>query len=156
MSEPYLFFNLSRFSNKIKLQQKAPKKTYIVDNGFVRSRSFELSPNMGRLIENMVLVELLRRGLIPDLDLFYYKTRNDKEIDFVCRHGHQINQLIQVCFDVSVSKVLKRETDALVEAAGELKCTDLVVITWDIENTMQLKDCTIRIVPVWKWLLSQG
>jgi len=155
LSEPYLFFNLSRFSNKIKLQQNAPKKSYVVDNGFIRSRSFESSPNLGRLLENMVFVELLRRGLIPDLELFYYKTRNDKEIDFVCRHGHQINQLIQVCFDVSASKVLKRETEALVEAAVELKCFDLVVVTWDKEDTLKLKDCTIRIVPIWKWLLTK-
>jgi uncharacterized protein len=154
LSEPYLFFNLSRFSNKIKVQQKAPKKSYMVDNGFIRSRSFELSPNRGRLLENLVFVELLRRRLAPDLELFYYKTRNDKEIDFVCRHGHQINQLIQVCFDASASKVLKRETEALVEAAGELKCFDLLVVTWEEEYTLTLKDCTIHIVPVWKWLLK--
>jgi len=154
LSEPYLFFNLSRFSNKIKLQQKAPKKTYIVDNGFIRSRSFELSPNLGRLLENMVFVELLRRGLLPEQDLFYYKTRNDREIDFVCRQGSRVNQLIQVCYDVSASKVLKRETDALVESAVELNCADLMVITWDKEETLlQLKGSFIKIVPVWKWLL---
>lgn len=153
LSEPYLFFSLSRFSNKIKLQQKAPKKTYIVDNGFIRSRSFELTPNMGRLLENMVFVELLRRGFLPQLDLFYYKTRNDKEIDFVCRQGHQIKQLIQVCYDVSASKVLKRETDALVESALELNCTELMVITWDKEDLMQSKGLVIKFVPVWKWLL---
>jgi len=154
LSEPYLFLNLTRFSNKIKLQQKTPKKSYIVDNGFIGSRSFELSPNLGRLLENMVFIELLRRGLRPELDLFYYRTRNDKEVDFICRQGYQMNQLIQVCFDVSTSRVLKRETDALIESAGELNCSDLMVITWNKEETLRLKDCTIRLVPVWKWLIN--
>jgi len=154
LSEPYLFLNLTRYSNKIKLQQKAPKKSYIVDNGFIRSRSFELTPNLGRLLENMVFVELLRRGFRTELDLFYYRTRNDKEVDFVCRKGYAVYQLIQVCFDLSGTKVLKREIDALLESAGELKCSDLIVITWDNEDTLLLKDCTIRLVPVWKWLMN--
>ena len=99
LSEPYLFLNLTRYATKIKLQQKSPKKSYVIDTGFIHARSFELSPNYGRLLENVVFIELLRRELRPELDLFYYRARNDKEIDFVCRKGYQTDQLIQVCSD---------------------------------------------------------
>jgi len=91
LEEPYLFQHITRYHNKIKKHQKAAQKMYIIDNGFVKARSFELSPNYGRLLENLVFVELLRRAYKPELDLFYYRTRNDREIDFVLRKGHQIS-----------------------------------------------------------------
>jgi predicted AAA+ superfamily ATPase len=154
LSEPYLFLNLTRYSTKIKLQQKAPKKNFIIDNGFIHSRSFELSPNYGRLLENLVFVELIRRNFRPELELFYYRTRNDKEIDFLCRKGHIIFQLIQVCYDISNSKTLKRELDALIEASQELACSDLLLITWDKEDVIQKNETKIQLIPAWKWLLK--
>ncbi|MBC8491538.1 MAG: ATP-binding protein [Candidatus Marinimicrobia bacterium] len=120
LEEPYLFLSLTRFTAKIKSQNKSPVKTYIIDNGFIKARSFELSPNTGRLLENAVFVELLRRNYRPELDLFYYRTRNDKEVDFILRKGHTVEQLIQVCLNLVNSKTLKRETEALTEAAAEL------------------------------------
>ena len=92
LAEPYLFFYLPRFNNKMKLMKKAPSKVYVVDNGFVQSTAFNLSENLGRLLENQVFVELLRRGYIPGKTLFYYRTRNDKEIDFVTRKGSKVEQ----------------------------------------------------------------
>lgn len=89
LNEPNLFFYLPRFNNKLKLMNKAPKKVYVVDNGFVQSTAFNLSENLGRLLENKVFVELLRRGYIPGQTLFYNRTRNDKEIDFVTRKRHE-------------------------------------------------------------------
>lgn len=85
---------------------KAPKKVYVVDNGFVQSTAFNLSENLGRLLENQVFVELLRRGYIPGQTLFYYRTRNDKEIDFVTRKGTKVEQLIQVCYDMTSEKTV--------------------------------------------------
>ena len=129
LAEPYLFFYLPRFNNKLKLMKKAPSKVYVVDNGFVQSTAFNLSENLGRLLENQVFVELLRRGYIPGQTLFYYRTRNDKEIDFVTRKGTKVEQLIQVCYDMTSEKTRKRELDALVEADEELHCDNLLVIT---------------------------
>lgn len=145
LNEPYLFFYLSRFNNKLKLMNKAPKKVYIVDNGFVQSTAFNLSENLGRLLENQVFVELLRRGYIPGQTLFYYRTRNDKEIDFVTRKGTKVEQLIQVCYDMTSEKTRKRELDALVEAAEELHCDNLLVITNSQEEQIDWKRTTILV-----------
>lgn len=145
LNEPYLFFYLSRFNNKLKLMNKAPKKVYVVDNGFVQSTAFNLSENLGRLLENQVFVELLRRGYIPGKTLFYYRTRNDKEIDFVTRKGAKVEQLIQVCYDMTSEKTRKRELDALVEAANELHCNKLLVITNSEQNELVWKEHTILI-----------
>lgn len=148
LNEPYLFFYLPRFNNRLKLMNKAPKKVYVVDNGFVQSTAFNLSENLGRLLENQVFVELLRRGYTPGQTLFYYRTRNDKEIDFVTRKGIKVEQLIQVCYDMTSEKTRKRELDALAEAAEELHCDNLLVITNSQEGTIEWKDTNIVITRI--------
>ncbi|MPM76865.1 hypothetical protein SDC9_123864 [bioreactor metagenome] len=99
---------------------------YVVDNGFVASKAFSLSDNLGRLLENQVFIELVRRGYDVEKTMFYYRSRNDKEVDFVLRKGTQIERLVQVCYDMSSSKTEKREVDSILECAGELKCSNLV------------------------------
>ncbi|MBP3639628.1 MAG: ATP-binding protein [Muribaculaceae bacterium] len=123
----------------------APKKVYVVDNGFVQSAAFNVSENLGRLLENQVFVELLRRGYIPGQTLFYYRTRNDKEIDFVTRRGSKVEQLIQVCYDATAEKTRNREFGALAEAAEELRCDNLLVITNSGEGTMEWKGRQIEM-----------
>jgi hypothetical protein len=151
LAEPYLFFYLPRFNNKLKLMKKAPRKVYVVDNGFVQSIAFNISENLGRLLENQVFVELIRRGYEPGNTLFYYRTRNDKEIDFVTRRGTKVEQLIQVCFDMTSEKTRRRELDALVETAEELHCDNLLVITNDSEEETTWKNRNIRILPIIKF-----
>lgn len=149
LAEPYLFFYLPRYNNKLKLMKKAPQKVYVVDNGFVSARAFSLSNNLGRLLENQVFVELLRRGYdIEHNQIFYYRTRNDKETDFVLRKGTMVEQLIQVCYDMSAEKTRKREIDALIESAEELKCDNLTIITAHEQATVQAKGHTIRVIPI--------
>ena len=151
LNEPYLFFYLPRYNNKLKLMKNAPNKVYLVDNGFVSAKAFSLSDNMGRLLENQVFVELLRRGYNTEKSLFYYRSRNDKETDFVTRQGNRIESLIQVCYDLSSPKTEKREVDSLIECAGELKCDHLMIITWDEERVIEKNGYRIEVVPVMKW-----
>ena len=148
LNEPYLFFYLPRFNHKLKLMNKAPKKVYVVDNGFVQSTAFNLSENLGRLLENQVFVELLRRGYIPGQTLFYYRTRNDKEVDFVTRKGAKVEQLIQVCYDMTSEKTRKRELDALAEAAEELHCDNLLIITNSQEEKIEWKRTAILVTSI--------
>lgn len=155
LAEPYLFFYLPRFDNKLKLMKKAPRKIYVVDNGFVFARSFELSSNRGRQLENMVFVELMRRGYKIEDTLFYYHTKNDREIDFVLREGRKVSCLMQVSYDISNTKTRERELKALEEAARELKCDNLLLITWDTDEVTEYKGCTIKIESVREWFLQQ-
>lgn len=154
LEETYLFQYVTRYNTKLKNQKKSARKIYIIDNGFIQACSFELSPNYGRLLENLVFVELLRRDYKPELGLFYYRTRNNREIDFVIRRGHRIEQLIQVCYNMDQLRVKKRETDALKEAAKELNCTNLLLITWDKEETIETDTLKITILPAYKWLMN--
>ena len=151
LHEPYLFYYLPRYNNKLKLMKKAPRKVYVVDNGFVAAKAFALSDNLGHLLENQVFVELMRRGYDTDKTMFYYRSRNDKEVDFVLRNGTHINQLVQVCYDMSSPKTENREIDSLTECAAELNCSNLVIVTNNEERTIEKDGYRIDVVPVSKW-----
>ena len=148
LHEPYLFYYLSRYNNKLKLMKKAPRKVYVVDNGFVTSKAFSLSDNLGRLLENQVFIELVRRGYDVERTMFYYRSRNDKEVDFVLRKEAHIERLVQVCYDMSNPKTEKREVDSIVECAGELKCSDLVIVTNNDKRTIEKDGYKIDVVPI--------
>ncbi len=139
-----------RYDNKMKIMKKAAQKVYVVDNGFVTSRAFNISENIGRLLENQVFTELLRKGYDTDRTLFYYRSRNDKEIDFVIRDDFRIKQLIQVSYTLTNAKTEKREVDALVEAAGELHCPDLVIVTANEEREIEKNGYIIKVIPIYK------
>ena len=130
--------------------KKAPQKIYVVDNGFVAAKAFNLSDNLGRLLENQVFIELLRRGYNTEKSLFYYHSRNGKETDFVIREGTHIKCLIQVCYDISNPKTERREVDSLIECAEELKCDQLQIITIYEERTITKGGHTIHVVPITK------
>ena len=151
LREPYLFYYLPRYNNKLKMMKKAPRKVYVVDNGFVAAKAFSLSDNLGRLLENQVFVELLRQGYDTDKTMFYYRSRNDKEVDFVLRKGTHIEQLVQVCYDMSNAKTEKREVDSLIECAEELNCSNLVIVTNNEERCIEKDGYRIVVVPVSKW-----
>ena len=148
LQEPYLFYYLARYNNKLKLMWKAPRKVYVVDNGFVASKAFNLSENLGRLLENQVFIELLRKGYDIEKSMFYYHSRNDKEVDFVLRKGTQIERLVQVCYDLSSPKTERREVDSIVECAGELKCSNLVIVTYNDKRTIEKDGYCIHVVPI--------
>lgn len=151
LHEPYLFYYLPRYNNKIKLMKKAPQKVYVVDNGFVAAKAFSLSDNLGRLLENQLFIELTRRGYDTEKSLFYYHSRNNKEVDFVLRQGTKITSLVQACYDMSSPKTEKREIDSLIECAEELKCTNLYIVTNNDERTITKGNHTINIVPIHKF-----
>ena len=151
LHEPYLFYYLSRYNNKLKLMKKAPRKVYVVDNGFVAAKAFSLSENLGRLLENQVFIELIRQGYDTEKTMFYYRSRNDKEVDFVLRKETRVERLVQVCYDLSSPKTEKRKVDSIVECAGELKCSNLTIVTKEDERTIEKDGYTINVLPISKF-----
>ncbi|MEM0359777.1 MAG: ATP-binding protein [Candidatus Diapherotrites archaeon] len=156
LENSYLFFKLERFSPKLKEQIKAPKKIYCIDTGLVNAVSFKLSQNYGKLVENAVAIELLRRKsyLEAPAEIYYWKDSSGKEVDFVLKEGPKVLQLIQVCYDLSDFETKKRELEGLLKASTELKCNNLLVVNADFEGIEEYKGKKIRFMPLWKWLLE--
>ena len=158
LEEAFIFFSLNRFSNKVKKQITSNKKIYCIDNGFIQAKAFKLSPDIGKLYENAVALELKKKELNNEINIFYWKNQQQEEVDFVVKEGIKIKQLIQVCFDITNLKTKNREIRALIKAGKELKCNNLLIITEDKEGEEQAEwfgdKANIKYIPLWKWLLA--
>ncbi len=94
-----------------------------------------------------------------DIDCFYYKDHQGREVDFVVKEGLKVKELIQVCYDPSNEETKVRELRGLAEANKELRCKNLVLITSDTEKKEELDrkfgvKAIVHYVPLWKWLLG--
>ena len=159
LEEAYVFFGVSRFSFKVKEQEKSNKKIYCFDNGFIFAKAFKASPDWGKLFENIVAVHLKKAEIEGKLDFYYWKNPQHEEVDFVIKEGTKITKLIQVCYDVSNPDTKKREIRSLIKAKQELKCNELIVLTNDYEAEENAewfgKKAKIKFTPLWKWLIMK-
>jgi predicted AAA+ superfamily ATPase len=158
LENSYLFFVLKRYSPKLKEQIIAPKKIYCMDNGLVNAISFRTNERFGKLMENLVAVELLRRKKYwyNSLEIYYWKDYQQNEVDILLKEGAQIRQLIQVTYASSKNDIDEREIKGLVKASDAFMCKDLLIITWDYENMLNIGNKMIKCVPLWKWLLNKN
>jgi predicted AAA+ superfamily ATPase len=152
LEKAYLLFIVERFSFKLKEAIMAPKKIYCIDTGIIGVISRE--QGISRLMENTVAVDLLRRKTYSDIEVNYWKNYAQKEVDFVLRKGRKVFSLIQVTYASSSIDIKDREINGLLIASKELRCNDLLVITWDYEAEERVKGRKIKFVPLWKWLLN--
>ncbi|MDI6825943.1 MAG: DUF4143 domain-containing protein [Candidatus Aenigmarchaeota archaeon] len=152
LEEAYLIFSLERFSRKAKEIIKSPRKVYSIDNGLMNIISARISEDMGRLMENAIFLSLRNMGLKENLNIFYSKI-NDMEVDFLIKEGLRIKQLVQATYASAKDEIEKREIKALIKASEELKCKDLLIITWDYEDEIKIKNKSIKFIPLWRWLL---
>lgn len=155
MAAAYLVFVIERFSFKLKQHIIAPKKIYGIDTGLLQAVSFQVSENHGTVFENTVAIELLRRKFYLDdsLEIYYWKNARQEEVDFVVKSGKKVRQLIQSSYSLDDFQTREREIRALLKAADELRCPDLLIVTADEEKTERHGERVIKIIPLWKWLL---
>ncbi|MFQ6071841.1 MAG: ATP-binding protein [Methanosarcinales archaeon] len=145
-------FLIRKIGTGIREIESSTPKVYINDVGFATVYGVE---DIGNRIENIVAMDLLREKHSgnPLLELYYWKDYRQREVDFVLKEGLEVKQLVQVTYASSKDEIEKRELEALVKASRELKCKDLLVITWDYEDETKIEKTTIKFIPLWKWLL---
>ncbi len=147
MEEAYLIFELPKYSFSLKKQFVSDKKIYVIDNGLRNEVSFAFSEDRGRLLENLVFIELKRRGC----DLFYFK--DSGECDFLISEKNKIKQAIQVAVELNVGNQ-EREANGLVEAMKMARLSVGTILTLGAEKNIKRDDFAIKVLPVWKWLLD--
>lgn len=133
---------------KLKEQFANPKKVYVVDTGLINAIAFKVSKDTGRLYENVVFIELKRRGK----EIYYWKNRH--ECDFLIKEGEKIKEAIQVCFELTEENK-EREINGITEAMEEFKLKEGMIITGDFEGEEAVIGKKIIYKPLWKWLLEQ-
>ncbi len=147
MFKAFLFFFINKFDFSIKKQIQNPRKVYCVDNGFVNHVGFRFSEDKGRILENLVFIELKRR----EEDIYYFSDKG--ECDFILREGIKIKKAIQVCYDLN-EKNKARELNGLLEAMNKFKLNEGLILTHNQDEEIKLKGKKISVKSVWKWLLS--
>lgn len=155
LKEAFLLLGIHKFSFKSR-ERIRNEKVYVVDTAFIQHRDNTFSTqNLGWRLENMVYIELLRRCRPQFMDVFYYRCAQ-WEVDFVVTQGSKVVSLIQVCYNISAEKTLKRELRGLVKASEKFGCHDLILITADQTDTIVLAGKTVRIVKATDWLLRRN
>lgn len=150
MREAYLLFELPKYDYSLKKQVSSGKKIYAIDNGLRNAVSFYFSEDEGRLLENLVFVELKRRGE----EIFYFKGKN--ECDFIVRRGLKIAEAIQVSRELKRGISEEREINGIMEAVKSFKLKTGTILTGHQEDTLIKDGITLKLVPVWKWLIETG
>ena len=142
----YLIFTVPRFSYSFKQQQINPKKAYSIDNGFSNNNSASFSKDHGKMLENLAFLELRRKYR----SIFYFQEK--RECDFIIKEKDTITQAIQVCFDFN-EETKERELEGLREAMKKFKLKEGLILTYNQEDKFNSDGFTIKVVPLWKWLL---
>lgn len=143
----YLLFSLSKLDYSVKAQLRNPKKIYAIDNALVSRLGFHFSGEEGRLLENMVYVELRRRGG----EVFYHNSGN-AECDFIVRDGFRVTHAIQVCYLLNDPNTREREIRGVKDAMDAYQLMEGFIITNTHEEDVDYEGKTIHILPAWKWL----
>ncbi|MFA5797093.1 MAG: ATP-binding protein [Candidatus Woesearchaeota archaeon] len=148
LEDSFFIFMLNKFSLSYKKSEQSLPKVYFVDNGLLRIHAVD---DKGRLLENTVFVELLRRNK----DIAYYQTTTRNEVDFIIKNGKKVEQLIQVCYNLSDFQTRDREIRSLLAVSKEFSCNDLLILSMDQEEEITIEDKNIKVLPVWKWLMEK-
>ncbi len=145
--EAFLFFQNLKYEYSLGKQLGAIKKIYCVDNGLLNAVSFKFSEDLGKLMENLTYLELKRRNK----EVYYH--RDKKECDFIIKEKDVILNAVQVTKELNDENE-KREIDGLIEALEKFNLSEGTMLTYDFEGEKKIKDKTIKIIPLWKWLLE--
>lgn len=137
-------FPVRKFSHSLR-RGNTPSKYYLADPSFKAVAGLNFSEDRGVLLENAVLLELVRRGDEP----FFFEDKG--ECDFVVKRGARIAEALQVCFDPDGKE---RELHGLVAAMHAFSLDSGTVITAEHEGEEVVGGKAIRYVPLWRWLLG--
>ncbi len=148
--DSYLLFSINKYDFSLKKQIANPKKIYSIDTGLANSVSFQFSENVERQLENIVFLHLRR----STTEIYYHK--GNFECDFIVTQNKKVIQAIQVCQSLENDLVRNREMAGLIEAMSSYQLTEGLILTEDEEETITHIQGTVRLLPVWKWLLGFG
>jgi len=148
--DAYILFTVRIYDASLSRANTNPKKIYCIDHALVTSVSSGILINSGHLLENLVFVAL--RRITPDI--FYYKSRNGREVDFIVQRPGYPRMLVQVCESMAEPQTRKREVAALCEAMAELQLSEGIIVTRNEEELIAAESGQISVVPAWRFLLN--
>ena len=143
LEDAYFIFTINTFDYSLKKQLRNMRKVYCIDNGFITQTSLQFSKNLGRLLENLVFVELKRRGYT----IFFHKDKG--ECDFIIKKKNL--GAIQVCYELN-SDNQQRELNGLVEGMKKINVTQGIIITHHQDDFFEIDNMKVKVIPIMDWL----
>jgi len=148
LKDAFLIDFVPRFSYSLKNQMQTARKVYFVDNGMHNAIAFKFSEDRGKLLENAVFHQLKRQNK----DVYYFCEK--QEVDFVCKQGLEVRELINVCYSLRDKETFLRETSALLEAMKYFKLKSSKIIVAEGEGRKITKQgLGIEVMPFYQWAL---
>lgn len=143
--DAFLVYPIKNIADNLTQRETNPKY-YFVDNGIISILAMDVDTS---LLENMVVMELLRRYGLEEQVFFYNK---NVEVDFYIPDAATA---IQVSYNPKKSdETWERESTTLIKLSKVLDCKRLIILTYELEENIELKGLNIEVIPVWKWLLD--
>ena len=149
LEQAYLIIEVFRHDFSLKKQYVSDKKLYCIDTGLRNAVAFRFPGDKGRLLENLVLIELLRRNK----SVYFFK--NPKECDFITEEQGTITSAVQVCYELTQEN-RDRELGGLLSAMQVHGLAEGLILTYLQEESIVQDGYTIRVLPAWKWLVGYG
>lgn len=148
--DAYFLFTVRIFDASLARSNTNPKKIYCIDHALVTSVSSGILVNSGHLLENLIFTAL--RRVHPEI--YYYKTKSGREVDFILLLRGRTPMLVQVCESLAEPQTRKRETAALNEAMAELSLKTGTIVTRNENERIDTDAGAIEVVPAWRFLLD--
>lgn len=148
LTYPFLIYFVNKFAFSLKEQTVSPRKVYAADLGMRNAATF--GGDEGRVLENLAFLRLIK----DQKEVFYYKTKNNLEVDFLARKGRE-KQLIQATLTLKNFATRDREINALKTAMKELNLKSGLILTKDEEDEFRFDGKTITVQPLYRWLLGK-
>jgi uncharacterized protein len=148
--DAFFLFTVRIFDASLARSNTNPKKIYCIDHALVKSVSSGVLVNFGHYLENLVYLAL--RRIFPQI--FYYKTKSGREVDFIVPLKGRTRMLVQVCESLVEGQTRKRETGALREAMNELNQKNGTIVTRNEAERIETDQGIIDVVPAWRFLID--
>jgi hypothetical protein len=148
--DAYFLFTVRIFDASTARRDTNPKRVYCIDHAMVTSVSSGILVNSGHLLKNLVFTAL--RRIHPNI--YYYKTKTGREVDFIVPIRGRPKMLVQVCESLAEPQTRKRETTALSEAMAELGLKTGTIVTRNEDERLEVGAGNIEVVPAWRFLLE--
>jgi hypothetical protein len=148
LQDSYLIFMVNKYDVSLKKQIQNAKKGYLIDLGLLRTLAFHHTEDNGRLLENLVFLELKRR----DKEIYYHSQK--KECDFVVKDKTKIVEAIQVSWSIEAESTYNRELAGLLDAMNTYGLKEGLILTESMNREIDVEGYKVRVLPVWKWMLE--